>query len=310
MQTQKKPLAKRIKYLILFAFVWTMIQGSRLVPRKLLLIKLTFLGQLAGLVLKKEREKIFKNLQYALGDEFDAVQLKKLSYEVFKQTGRNFADILKAIHYRKFEQFEKILEIEGIEHLEEAYNKGNGIILVASHMGPYELLGTFFSLKGFKTSAIATPLKDPRLDKLLVSNRQKMGVTNFPRGKDNIKMVKALKNGELLLLLMDQDTRVNSIFVDFFGKPTYTPIGPAMLSLKTGARLVCASVWRVDNDKLKYKILPECKVATTGDKEKDIHAITSALSLQLESLIRNDLSQWVWMHQRWKTTPEKVRNNQ
>ncbi|MCC5932502.1 MAG: lysophospholipid acyltransferase family protein [Cyclobacteriaceae bacterium] len=304
MQEKKRPLYKRIKYALLFAMIWGFLQVTRVTPRKVILWGFTMLSGLAYYLLLAERRKIIKNLRYALGDELTENEIQSTARKVFLNVGRNFADIVNAFHINTYAKLEPLLEIEGIEHLEKAYETGKGVIAATCHLGPYEMVATFCALKGFDTHVIATALKDPRLDKMLVNNRTSRGANNIPRGKDNIKIVKALKNGGLLIILIDQDTRVNSVFVDFFGKPTYTPIGAAMLSLRTGAKIVPFSIHRVEKDKLKITILPEYTYSPSGDEKKDIHDITAGLSAELEKLIRQDISQWVWMHERWKTKPE------
>lgn len=304
MQEKKRPLYKRVKYALLYAMIWGFLQITRITPRIVILSGFTLLSGLAYYLLAGERKKIINNLRYAMGDELTEKEIQKTARKVFLNVGRNFADIVNAFRIKSYEKLETLLEIEGLEHLEKAYAEGKGVIAATCHLGPYEMVATFCALKGFDTNVIATALKDPRLDKMLVNNRTSRGAKNIPRGKDNIKIVKALKNGELLIILIDQDTRVNSVFVDFFGKPTYTPIGAAMLSLRTGAKIVPFSIHRIKNDKLKITILPEYTYSPSGDEKRDIYEITSGLSAELEKLIRQDISQWVWMHERWKTKPE------
>jgi KDO2-lipid IV(A) lauroyltransferase len=106
--------------------------------------------------------------------------------------------------------------------------------------------------------------------------------------------------------MIDQDTKVKSIFVDFLGTPAYTPIGAALLALDTEAAVVPMSMKRMPNDKHQFRIKPEIDLIRTGNQKDDILTNTKNFSAVIEEYVRDAYDQWVWMHERWKTTPEVV----
>jgi KDO2-lipid IV(A) lauroyltransferase len=116
-----------------------------------------------------------------------------------------------------------------------------------------------------------------------------------------------LKRNELLGILADVDTDVDSIFVDFFGRPAYTPYGPVAISLKTGAALIPAFIVHQDDDSHCVVIEPPLKLYRSGDWETDIRANTSRFTKIIEDYIRRYPDQWIWMHRRWKTQHKRTK---
>ena len=116
------------------------------------------------------------------------------------------------------------------------------------------------------------------------------------------KMLKALRNNEILGMLIDQDTSVQSVFVDFFGHPASTPLGLASIALKVGSPVVLSVDKRLPDGKHKFVISDEIvPPESTGDFDTDVKNFTAKLTKYLENFIRENPEQWVWFHERWKT---------
>jgi len=118
-----------------------------------------------------------------------------------------------------------------------------------------------------------------------------------------VRLFKALKSGGSIAILIDQDTKVKSRFVNFFGKPCATPIGATVLALKSGCAVVPTYIYLDENYKQQMHILPEIPLVYTGDDEKDLIINTQNFTDFTERVVREHPEQWVWMHERWKTKP-------
>ena len=93
--------------------------------------------------------------------------------------------------------------------------------------------------------------------------------------------------------------------MQFFGRPAYTPVAPAQISLKTGAPIVPVFVVRAGSGfrvVTRAPILPE---AVKGS-EHPVEALTQLCARTVEDVIRSYPCQWIWNHERWRTTPEKL----
>lgn len=222
--------------------------------------------------------------------------------------GKNAGDVLRARSVRTLADIEKFVVVEGFENFERANAKKKGVVFVACHLGAFDLEVTIMSLRGWKPNVIGTALKDERLNELLFEYRNAHGAVAIERGKETLRLLRTLKTGGMVALLIDQDTKVKSRFVEFFGRSAATPVGATILALKTGAAIVPTSIY-LGHDGLQHmQIFPEIEAIITGDEEKDVVVNTQLCTTFIENQIRLHPDQWVWMHERWKTKPgEEIR---
>ena len=187
--------------------------------------------------------------------------------------------------------------------IQECINEEKGVIAVTGHLGNWELLAHVLAAHSLPVNTIAKPVYDPRLTQWVDRVRSRFGLRVIWRGRQSgIKeMLRVFRSKEILALLIDQDTRVQSVFVPFFGKPASTPSAAGVLALRTGAPILLGWLHRT---KTGYKLhFERFTYKSTDDKDADILAITAGITQRLESGIRQVPSQWVWMHRRWKTQP-------
>ncbi|MCJ7507884.1 MAG: lysophospholipid acyltransferase family protein [candidate division Zixibacteria bacterium] len=261
------------------------------------------MGKLCYFLITKARKQTIENLKIAFKGK-NEVELRRLSLEVFENLGKNTVDAIR-LKNANWNEVSQMVEVEGMEHFDRAYKLGKGLVALTGHIGNFELIATYFALAGYKVSIIGRELYDKRLDKLLVENREKAGIRNIPTTAKTREVVKALKSGRALGVLIDQDSfRVRGIFVNFFGRPAKTPIGPILLAQRTGSPIVPLAIVRKEDDNYKMIIREEIKTETPEDKEKGLVELTQKGTKFLEDIIREYPAQWVWMHNRWASQPE------
>lgn len=303
-----KRLRRKIRYNVLYVLIRCMIVLSNVMPRKLWLRIFGVLGQLSYYFATRSKALTIKHLTFAYGSEKSPSEIKKLSKKVFKSLGMNAGDLIQAYKITEYDKFKKMVVLKGEEHLNNAIAKGKGVIALVSHLGAFEFTATEFSFRGLKPLIIGTPVKDKKLNDLLWVQREKLGATAVERGKDTLKIMKNLKAGGTMMILIDQDTKVKSRFVNFFGKPCATPVGAAIIAMKTGATVVPTIIHLRDDLIQEINCYPEIPMTITGNDEEDMIINTQKMSDATEAEIRKFPAQWVWMHERWKTKPgEEIR---
>ncbi len=300
-----KPLRKRIKNNFIYVFVFYLILFVRLIPRRRAFQVFEKLGAFAFWVAADVREKMIRHLTFAFGREKTDGEIRILARQSLIDLARNAVDAVRLPVYT-LRDLEKFVSAEGLENLEKALARKKGAILVTGHIGSWEVLAAFVAMRGFPLYVVGARLYDPRLDRLLLKMRASGRYRNIPRGGSTQKLLKILRRGNVLGILIDQDTRVAGAFVPFFGKLAYTPVGAAILSIKTGAALVPVYIHLDEKYRHTIHILPEFECELTGDTRADATRMTAELTQILESFIRQHPTQWVWMHERWKTRPEEV----
>lgn len=298
-----KKIRRKVRYALVFRFVQFLIFISHAMPRVAWLKFCGFLGRLAYHFAAETRKLTIRHLTLAFGKEKSGQEIRTLAKKTFEMLGKNTGEILRTSRIGTIEELEEFLEVKGFENFEAANKKGKGVIFLTAHLGAFDLQVTTMAMRGLNPNIIGTPLKDERLNDLLWNYRNKHGAIAIERGRETFRMIKILKSGGSVALLIDQDTKVKSRFVNFFGMPAATPVGATVLALKTGAAIVPTYVHLGDDWKQHMYILPEIPMKVTGDDETDMVYNTQVLTDFIEAQIRKHPDQWVWMHERWKTKP-------
>ena len=295
-----KKVQRRVRYSAVYGFIRLLIGISGTIPRRWWLSICGFLGRIAYYFAGETRGLTLQHLHMAFREKTPA-EIKRLARQTFTMLGKNAGEILRSTRVKTLVELEKFLVTRGLENYEHAHAKGKGVIFLTCHLGAFDLQITNMAMRGLNPNIIGTPLKDKRLNHLLWNYRNLHGAVAIERGKETFRMIKVLKSGGSVALLIDQDTKVKSRFVNFFGMPAATPVGATVLALKTGAAVVPTYVYLGEDGFQHMHILPEIPMKVTGDDEVDMVYNTQVLTTFIEGVIRQHPDQWVWMHERWKT---------
>ena len=300
----RRRLNKRIKNDIIYIVVRSIIGFFRLLPRGAALSIGTLLGRIVPYLARKEYKNAVEHLTLAFGNEKNTEEIHRLAHETFSYMALNFVDAVR-LDVMSPDEIKSICVPHNIDRLWEALKKGNGIIGLVSHIGCWEFMGVYLAVIGIPVSAITRKLYDERFDKMLVKTRTRVGIKIISRGQNTRDIIRALKEGQFLGILVDQDINVKGVFVDFFGIPAHTSTAPALLSLKYKSPIVPVFTYR-DNKQNHHACIGETVfIEPTGDNEKDVTELTAQCSKVTENFIREHPEQWVWFHRRWKTKPKK-----
>jgi KDO2-lipid IV(A) lauroyltransferase len=303
--SKSKAIRRNFRYSLIYWVVRFMIWFSNIIPRSVWLSICGALGSAVYYFAPETRTLVIKHLSTAFPDKQKA-EVTALAKNTFRMLGKNAGEILRASHIKTLADLQKILVTHGYENYEAAHQKGKGVIFLTAHLGAFDLQVTNMAMRGLNPNIIGTPLKNEKLNDLLWNYRNAHGAIAIERGRETFRMIKVLKSGGSVALLIDQDTKVKTVFVDFFGIQAATPVGATVLAIKTGAAVVPTYIHLGDDNLQHMHILPEIPMRITGDEEKDVVYNTQVLTNFIEDQVRKHPDQWVWMHERWKTRPEEV----
>ena len=186
--------------------------------------------------------------------------------------------------------------------LRGAHAEGKGVVVVTGHLDNWELFARRIAMLGLPCGTVAKEAQDPRLTALLKSSRASFGMRIFWRGSplSGRELLRFLKSGGILGILIDQDTRVAGHFVPFFGRLAFTPRAAGDLAVRLGAPMLFGCARRVAGN-LHRVVFRRIDVPRTGDRDQDSLALTAAATRAIEDEIRANPAEWVWMHPRWRT---------
>ena len=209
-------------------------------------------GSFAYKVLRKDRGIVEKQLELIF-PELDAAQRKQWTQECFAHFGQMLFEFLSLPQILRDEA--DLLEVENEEALTKAIQADKGVILLAMHSGNWELISAYAKRSGLKMKAATTNFPDPRINELIESQREHGNMEILRRGTSSSirKLLSCLREKEVLILAIDQDTNVLSTWVPFFGIPAKTPVGAAVFALKTGASVLSYNVIRQPNGTFRMR---------------------------------------------------------
>jgi KDO2-lipid IV(A) lauroyltransferase len=258
------------------------------------------LSRLFYTLLPRRKMIALHNLRRAFPEKTDG-EIVKIAQGVYRTMGIVAADffIIPKLTKKNIHEFVKT---EGLENCEKALAKGRGVLLFSAHFGNWELEAAAVALFVKPAVVIYRPLDNSILDSIVLRVRTAPG--NKPRRKKNamLSMLRALKKNEMLGILIDQNESVyEGVFVDYFDRPACTTSGLALLALHSGAPVLPVYLIRLSDGHYRLVIEPEMEIVNTGDRDSDVLVNTQRFTKVIEDVVRRYPDQWLWVHQRWKT---------
>ena len=279
---------------------------SRL-PRSVSLALGGWLGTLVFWLASKQRRLACEHLRERL-EISDKRRVKTIAKKCFENLGKTVVEFMRFPRLNP-KQLQKYVSFEGIQHVEAALAQGKGAIILTGHFGNWELLAASICAMVAPLTPIVRELRSSRLNTLVSSYREKAGYSSIDRDTGVRQALRCLRRNELLGIVADVDTTVNGVFVDFFGKPAYTPYSPVAFALKTGAVILPSFIIRQPDGSHRAIIEPPLTLKRCDVKEKELVINTQKFTKIIESYIRKYPEQWIWMHKRWKTRPDTCKTN-
>ncbi|MCB1008705.1 MAG: lysophospholipid acyltransferase family protein, partial [Acidobacteria bacterium] len=183
---------------------------------------------------------------------------------------------------------------------EAARALGRPILVVTGHCGNWELLAAALNQRGLGMSVVARALDEGGLQEKLLAIRARFGSPTIVRGTPGAAraLLGQLRRGGALGMLIDQDTKVEGVFVPFFGREAWTPSGAAELALRFDATVLPAFIERLPDGSHLARVGAPLALAA------DVTEATAAMTECIETQIRRVPEQWVWLHRRWRRRPQ------
>jgi KDO2-lipid IV(A) lauroyltransferase len=190
---------------------------------------------------------------------------------------------------------------DAFEQLDLALAAGNGAVVVCMHFGNWDLGAGATAGRGYPVTVVAETFSDPRLDRMVVGARERLGMQVVKIEKTSPSLLRVLKRNEVLALLVDRPVPGEGVQVSFFGAPVEVPVGPARLALRTGAKVVPVAFERVSawGQDVRATADFSIELPSTGDTERDIQVLTQAIVDAHARFIRRRPDQWYMFREMW-----------
>jgi Kdo2-lipid IVA lauroyltransferase/acyltransferase len=258
------------------------------------------LGKLYTLIPNRELKITETNLRLCFPHMRDE-EIRLLRNQAMQQLGCTLME-MSAIWFRPLDEvLGLICEIEGEENFDRA--EGQGMIILAPHIGCWEIVGVDLQRRG-KVTNLYRPPRKAAYEAVVKQARERGGAEVVPTNNSGVKRIlQTLKAGGITGILPDQQPKSDkgAEFAPFFGNPALTMLLANKLIRKTGAKAVLVCAERLEKGggyKIHYLPAPE------GIADKDPYRAAQALNQGVETLVKMFPSQYQWSYKRFAKQPE------
>lgn len=258
------------------------------------------LGTLAFAVARKRRRIAIDNILRA-GMADDPHQAQVLARRSFQHFARLVIESLKSDRVFTEATWQQQVELNAHpDALALLQDETQGIILVSGHLGNWEIAAQLISFLK-PVVGITRSMNNPYVDRLMKRRKPRNRFRLTPKhDADSGRFLRALKNGEVLALLVDQHARQHAMQIDFFGTPAATHTSPALLHLITRVPLCFGYCVRTGPMTFRFVAGPPINRKPTGNRQEDVRALLEQLTAELEKAVRAYPEQYLWAHRRWR----------
>ena len=276
--------APRLRHGLEGAAFGALVGAFRLLPVDAASAVGAFLGRWLGPVLARRRDdQARRNLARFIGHDVGAIRRA-----MWAQAGRTFAELphLKWLAAHR-------VELAGRDHLDAALATGRPVLLVAGHLGNWELLPFVAARLGLHLNAVARTASNETSERILARLRHGGAADIIPKGHAGTRrLVRRLHAGEHFCFLVDQRFS-EGIVVPFFGVPAKTTPAAASLAIRHRGTVLPVRCERLNGARFRITVEPPI------DLSWGVETAIAAINARLEEWIRARPEQWLWTHRRW-----------
>ncbi len=192
------------------------------------------------------------------------------------------------------------IDVYGWENIEQALGLKRGLIIISGHIGNWELAGRYIAKMGLPINVVIKRLRNPFFNDYVNHTRQKDGIKIIYKSKAMRPVLTALKNNEIIVMLIDQDAGRDGVALPFMNKKASVFTGFARLAERYNTPMVLGIALRLSNGRSRF-IFEESVLPSELSKGQDrVIPVVKYFNSRLEHYVREYPEQWFWVHRRWK----------
>jgi KDO2-lipid IV(A) lauroyltransferase len=259
------------------------------------------LGSVAFSVIRVRRAVLESNAAAALGYDLGGEELRRLGGGCYRNLGMTLAELARMPRLGEV-GFQRLVSVEGIEHLDRALAQGKGAVLATGHFGNWELMGAAIAQRGYPMNFLVGHQSNRLVDDMLNSMRSSFGIGVVRHGAHVREVLRLLRRNQFVAMLCDHDAGRKGLMVSFFGMPASAALGPAIFAIRSGAPLMMGFITRDDGGRHRVELTPPIPIQRDCDPAEAVAEATQRMASIVEDYIRRRPDHWYWVHRRWKTT--------
>lgn len=299
MQNAKYSLKHRIEYIALTVFI-RFINGLSLYPALLV-------GWVIGFIYfripRYRTTKALQRIKEVLGDSYSDAGHRRIAWLSLRNISFN---LIEFIRFRSLtlETIRKQPLFRVVHEIQNIYSEQGAHIIAVPHAGNWELASAALALSGLPCVVIVKRQKNLLVESLINELRTSMGLeVIYNDSKVMKRVVAAMKQGKILLILPDSHSRTESPKVTFFGKNANLGIGAAYFARKLECPIYPIFLYRQGWNSHQYRIFAPIYSDQSKDKNSDIQHMMQELMSVFDLEIRRKPEQYLWFNKRWVLDP-------
>lgn len=256
---------------------------------------------------RRHRRRAEANVRRCFPDisERRVSRIAQRSMQHFVQLG---AEVMFTTRLITFDSWPHRVRMHNLDHALRVMLDDRPTVLVTGHFGNWELVGYMLATVGLDLDAIARPIDNPLINRWLLGVRQRQGMRVITKWGATDRMAHVMESGGMLGFIGDQNAGDRGLFVPFFNRlaSAYKSIG--LLAMRYDAPIVCGYARRLGN-RFEYEMgaTDVIEPADWADQPDPLYYLTARYARAIESMVRLDPAQYLWVHRRWKSRPPHER---
>jgi lauroyl/myristoyl acyltransferase len=248
----------------------------------------------------QDRRQVQGNLKAIFPEKSDK-EIREIRIRMFRNFAKYLVDFFRFSIIDK-EYISEHIQLQNLDYFDQVLKDGRGAIAVTAHLGNWELGGIMIALLGYPFWAVALVHKDKRVNAFFNAQRESKGMRVIPFGRAARQCLQVLAKNEILALAGDRDFTGKGVIVDFFGRPTLLPVGPAVFAQKTKAPIIPGFMVRNKDDTFTLKMERPIEFLSSGNDQDDVLALVKQYKVIIEDYIRKYPDQWYMFRKFWVDT--------
>ena len=285
-------MKKKINYFLQAVIIYFLFFVGRLLglnlSRKLFALLFSSVGPYI-----KSKKIIYRNLNI-YNENLSSSDEKKIIKNMWKNYGKTF---IEYVYLNKLRKNNSQINLIGEKNLLQVLQNQKPVIFISGHFANFELMSMEITKHNVSLATIYRPLNNIFLNPLMEYLRRKYVCKNqIKKGISGVKQAMEYINKNYSIALMIDQRVGESERFDLFGKQAHTTTLPAQLSIKFNLDIVPVFIKREYDDQFTIEFKERIDPNIYNNKKE----ITERLNRILEQMIKDNPSQWIWTHDRWK----------
>jgi phosphatidylinositol dimannoside acyltransferase len=274
---------------------------SRALPERAGRAAFDVVGRAAYALMPALRATVAANQAQVLGLSPDDPVVQTSTREAFRLYARYWAQTFRFPLLSDEETIART-PVTGYEHVEEAFERGRGVICALPHLGNWDVGGRYMAARGHAVVSVAEELRPQRLFELFRTHRESLGMEILGLSGDGHvgrRLARRLNENRMVALVADRDLGGRGMQVEMFGRPRRLPTGPAFLSLTTGAPILVTPTYQTAGG---WRIVFGAPLSfdETGERRRDVATLTRMMAAEFERAISAAPADWHLFQPGWE----------